>query len=124
MLMRTAAALALTLAVAQGAASSARAEADELCKPGHLLDRERNVCYDPATAYRPNVPPQTPVFGSGPQADAKPQSAPATPKSGGSGFLGWLGDQARFCRFGDRQVGSGDAAYCVDRNGRSYPAGK
>lgn len=96
--------------------------ADPLCKPGHVLDETRGLCYDPAAAYRPNIPPQQPILGSG----NAPAPAPATDaaKAGSGGFFGWLGEQARFCRYGDRQVGSGDAAYCVGRDGKPYPAGK
>jgi hypothetical protein len=128
MLMRSAAAVLALGLMSVAAAPGAHAEADELCKPGHVLDGGRQVCYDPATAYRPNFPVQQPVFGSGPSADAKPQSAapaaPAQASESSGGILGWFKDQARFCRFGDRQVGGGDAAYCVDRAGKSYPAGK
>jgi hypothetical protein len=119
--MRTAAAIVALILIALAVPGAARA--DELCKPGHVLDSGRNVCYDPGTAYRPNVPVQQPVFGGSPEARPQGQPAPAQSAESG-GMFGWLKDQARFCRFGDRQVGNGDAAYCVDRNGRSYPAGK
>jgi len=129
MLMRTTAAVFALGLVSVAAPGHARA--DDLCKPGHVLDSGHGVCYDPATAYRPNVPQQQPVFGSSAAAEAKPQdqagasAAPAqTSQSSSGGIFGWLGDQARFCRFGDRQVGNGDAAYCVDRGGKTYPAGK
>jgi hypothetical protein len=126
MLSRTAAAVfALSLMVV---AAPGHARADDLCKPGHVLDSGHGVCYDPATAYRPNVPQQQPIFGSSAPADAKSQPQAGAPaqasKTSDGGIFGWLGDQARFCRFGDRQVGSGDAAYCVDRAGKTYPAGK
>jgi hypothetical protein len=128
MLMRTvAAAFALSLIAV---AAPGHARADDLCKPGHIIDIGRNVCYDPATSYRPNVPAQQSILGSGSSAEAKPQSAPgqtpqpAAASESSGGMFGWLKEQARFCRFGDRQYGSGDAAYCVDRAGKSYPAGK
>jgi len=106
------------------AASNAQA-ADPLCKPGHVLDESRGLCYDPGAAYRPNVPAQQPLFGAGSAPAPAPQSgAPAKSSGSGGGFFGWLGDQARFCRYGDRQVGNGDAAYCVGRDGKPYPAGK
>jgi hypothetical protein len=102
-----------------------------LCKPGHILDESRGLCYDPSTAYRPNVPVQKPIFGGSDSSTAAP-TAPAAgtaaaapaPSSSGGGIFGWISDQVRFCRFGDKQVGKGDAAYCVDKNGKSYPAGK
>jgi hypothetical protein len=107
--------------------SGARAD-DTLCKPGHILDESRGLCYDPSTAYRPNVPVQKPIFGgSSDSGTPAPESAAAvapTPSSSGGGIFGWISDQARFCRFGDKQVGKGDAAYCLDKNGKSYPAGK
>jgi hypothetical protein len=108
---------------------SARAD-DTLCKPGHILDESRGLCYDPGTAYRPNVPVQKPIFGSSSDSSAPAPSAPGVaaatpaPSSSGGGIFGWISDQARFCRFGDKQVGKGDAAYCVDKSGKSYPAGK
>lgn len=106
----------------------ARAD-DTLCKPGHILDESRGLCYDPSAAYRPNVPVQKSIFGGSSDGSTSP-AAPGTaaavpaPSSSGGGILGWISDQARFCRFGDKQVGKGDAAYCVDKNGKSYPAGK
>jgi hypothetical protein len=110
------------------ASPMARAD-DTLCKPGHILDESRGLCYDPSTAYRPNVPVQKSIFGGssdGSTAPAAPGTAAAAPAptSSGGGIFGWISDQARFCRFGDKQVGKGDAAYCVDKNGKSYPAGK
>lgn len=110
-------------------AASAAQAADPLCKPGHVLDESRLLCYDPAAAYRPNVPAQQPIFGgsasqTAPSPAAPSGGAPASSSGSGGGFFGWLGDQARFCRYGDRQVGSGNSAYCVGRDGKSYPAGK
>ena len=131
MLMRSAAAITIVVGALAilTAPSTARAD-DTLCKPGHILDESRGLCYDPSTAYRPNVPVQKSIFGgssdSGTPDAAAPGTAAAapTPSSSGGGIFGWISDQARFCRFGDKQVGKGDAAYCVDKNGKSYPAGK
>jgi hypothetical protein len=130
MLVRPLILAALAGAVVTAAPSVAHA-AGPLCKPGHVLDAAHGLCYDPAAAYRPNIPAQQPVFGSGsPPTAAPPEAAPmapgpaASPSRSGRGLLGWLGDQARFCRYGDKQVGSGDAAYCVGRDGKPYPAGK
>jgi hypothetical protein len=71
------------------------------------------------------------VFGSSAPAEAQPEAQAGAPpastqtsQSNDGGIFGWLKGQARFCRFGDRQVGNGDAAYCVDRSGKTYPAGK
>jgi len=123
---------AFTLLAAPVAAQSP----DQLCKPGHVLDAGRQLCYDPTTAYRPNLPEQQSILGgsqakpaaSNTAGSGSPAAAPATSSSSssssGGGFFGWLGDQARFCRYGDKQVGSGDAAYCVSRDGKTYPAGK
>jgi hypothetical protein len=121
--------IAAALIAGFAAAPTAQA-ADPLCKPGHVLDETRALCYDPATAYRPNVPAQQSLFGgsAAPAAPAPtnaPASAPAASSSdSGGGFFGWLSDQARFCNYGDKQVGKGDAAYCQTRDGKVYPAGK
>jgi hypothetical protein len=129
MLMRST--VAITIVVGALAvmlpAPAARAD-DTLCKPGHVLDESRGLCYDPGTAYRPNVPVQKSIFSGSPDSStaapvAPGAAAPASSSSGG-GIFGWISEQARFCRFGDKQVGKGDAAYCVDKNGKSYPAGK
>ena len=100
---------------------------DQLCKPGHVLDAGRQLCYDPSGAYRPNLPEQQSILGgaqANPAATTAAPAAPAASSGSGGGFFGWLGDQARFCKFGDRQVSSGDAAYCIGRDGKTYPAGK
>lgn len=116
-------------------ANAALAQADNLCKPGDVLDAGRQVCYNPSAAYRPNFPEQKPFLGSifggsstdkpaaAANAGGTPAAAPSS-SSSDSGFFGWLSDQARFCRYGDRQVGSGDTAYCITRAGKTYPAGK
>ena len=132
MLMRSKVAVTIivgALAILTAPPIIARAD-DTLCKTGHILDESRGLCYDPSTAYRPNVPVQKSIFGgssdSNPSEPAAPGTAAATPApaSSGGGIFGWITEQARFCRFGDKQVGKGDAAYCVDKNGKSYPAGK
>lgn len=124
MLSRTSTA-ALLLGVVLALSHVPALRADDLCKPGHVLDASRQLCYDPAAAYRPNVPAQQSLFGGSAANDASKSSPSAAPESSsGGGFFGWLSDQMRFCRYGDRQVGSGDAAYCVGQDGKSYPAGK
>ena len=130
MLMRSTVAVTIIVGALAIITAPPMAHADDtLCKPGHILDESRGLCYDPSTAYRPNVPVQKSIFGGssdGSTAPAAPGTAAAVPppSSSGGGILGWISDQARFCRFGDKQVGKGDAAYCVDKNGKSYPAGK
>lgn len=131
-----------SLALTDAALAPALAQANNLCKPGDVLDEGRQVCYSPSAAYKPNFPQQNSVFDKvfGAPADAKPAPAAPAPNtasstapapaakpsssSSGGGIMGWLSDQARFCRYGDKQVGSGDAAYCVTRAGKTYPAGK
>ena len=130
MLMRSTAAITIVVGALAILTNPSTAHADDtLCKPGHILDESRGLCYDPSTAYRPNVPIQKPIFGgsssdSSTSAPAGTAAAAPAPSSSGGGFFGWISDQARFCRFGDKEVGKGDAAYCVDKNGKSYPAGK
>ena len=131
MLKRSIAATAIVGALTLIALPVVRAD-DALCKPGHILDESRGLCYDPSAAYKPNVPTQKPLFGgssdtSSATAPAAPNTAATTPapsSSSGGAFFGWISEQARFCRFGDKQVGKGETAYCVDKNGKSYPAGK
>jgi hypothetical protein len=122
-------------------ANAALAQANNLCKSGDVLDEGRQVCYSPSAGYKPNFPEQNSIFSKvfGAPDDSKPAantadgSAPAAPAasssssssgSSSSGIMGWISDQARFCRYGDKQVGNGDAAYCVTKAGKTYPAGK
>jgi hypothetical protein len=88
----------------------AAAQAPQLCKPGHNYDETKGLCYDPATAYKADIP--------------KSENATGGILSGIGNTLG-LGNTLSLCQYGDKHVGSGDQAYCVNRRtGQAYPAGR
>jgi len=91
-----------------GAASPSLAEG--FCKPGHAYDQAKGLCYDPAAAYKPDVP--------------KGENTTGGILSGISSGLGLSGGLS-LCQYGDKHVGSGEHAYCVSkRTGQAYPAGR
>lgn len=91
-------------------ATASIATAEAFCKPGHNHDRAKGLCYDPATAYKADIP--------------KPENATGGILSGLGSSLG-LGGALSLCQYGDQHVGSGDQAYCVNRRtGQAYPAGR
>ena len=88
----------------------AAAQAPQLCKPGHNYDQAKGLCYDPGTAYKADIP--------------KSEDATGGILSGIGNTLG-LGGGLSLCQYGDKHVGSGDQAYCVNRRtGQAYPAGR
>ena len=110
--------LCLTLAAITGAAALATGPASaqpaqqqpphQLCKPGHNYDQAKGLCYDPAAAYKANIPKD---------------------EDGGGGFFSGIGSSlglggaVSLCQYGDKHVGWGDDAYCVSRKtGQAYPA--
>jgi ABC-type Fe2+-enterobactin transport system substrate-binding protein len=91
-------------------ATSASAQAPQLCKPGHNYDQAKGLCYDPGAAYKADIP--------------KSENATGGILSGIGSGLG-LGGGVSLCQYGDKHVGSGDQAYCVSRRtGQAYPAGR
>lgn len=102
---------ALILGVALTAAYSVPGQAEGYCARGHHFDEAKGLCYDPQSAYRPNVPRGESVSGG------------VLPGLAGLGQA--VGGRAVLCQYGDRLVGSGDQAYCVSRvSGKPYPAGR
>lgn len=100
---------ATATAVLGGASPAAAQQPPQLCKPGHNYDQPKGLCYDPAAAYKANIP-----------KDAE-----------GGGFLSGIGNTLglgniiSLCQYGDKHVGTGDQAYCVSRRtGEPYPAGR
>lgn len=92
------------------ATSPVAAQAPQLCKPGHNYDQAKGLCYDPGNAYKADIP--------------KSEDATGGILSGISNGLG-LGGGLSLCQYGDKHVGSGDQAYCVNRRtGQAYPAGR
>lgn len=90
--------------------SPVAAQAPQLCKPGHNYDQAKGLCYDPAAAYKADIP--------------KSEDATGGILSGIGSSLG-LGSMISLCNYGDKHVGSGDQAYCVNRRtGQAYPAGR
>ncbi len=106
-----AAPVALLIAVALASPFAvAPAVAQQLCRPGHNHDQAKGLCYDPATAYKADIP--------------KSENATGGILSGIGGSLG-LGGALSLCQYGDKHVGSGDQAYCVNRRtGQAYPASR
>lgn len=101
-------------AVSSGGVASAPAFAQQqphqLCKPGHNYDQPKGLCYDPAAAYKADIP--------------KSEDSGGGIFSGIGSSLG-LGNTLSFCQYGDQHVGSGDQAYCVSRRtGQPYPASR
>lgn len=90
-------------------AGPADAQELQLCKPGHNYDQGKGLCYDPAAAYKADIP--------------KSENATGGILSGIGDTLGLGG--LSLCQYGDKHVGSGDQAYCVNRRtGQAYPAGR
>ena len=99
---------AVIMAAWIGAASPVMAE--DFCKPGHAYDQAKGLCYDPATAYKPDIP--------------KGESSTGGFLSGINSSLGLSGGLS-LCQYGDKHVGSGEQAYCLSkRSGQAYPAGR
>ncbi len=93
-----------------GAIPVAAQQPPQLCKPGHNLDQTKGLCYDPATAYKADIP--------------KSEDATGGFLSGIGNTLG-LGNVISLCQYGDKHVGTGDQAYCVSRRtGEAYPASR
>ncbi|HEY4134263.1 MAG TPA: hypothetical protein VGO34_03520 [Alphaproteobacteria bacterium] len=89
--------------------AAAPAQAEGYCKDGHNFDEEKGLCYDPAAAYKPDVP----------KGESSSGSSSWLPSLSG------LGGKAVLCNYGDRLVGSGDQAYCVSKaTNKPYPAGR
>ena len=106
---RTAILAAITL-MASGIITASPGAAEDFCKSGHAYDRVKGLCYDPATAYKPDVP--------------KSENTTSGILSGINSSLGLTGGLS-LCQYGDKHVGSGDQAYCVSRRtGEAYLAGR
>ena len=102
--------IAAAVLVSPVATTPAAAQAIQLCKPGHNYDQAKGLCYDPAAAYKADIP--------------KSENATGGILSGIGDTLG-LGGGLSLCQYGDKHVGSGDQAYCVNRRtGQAYPAGR
>jgi hypothetical protein len=96
-------------AVLVDASPAAAQQPPQLCKPGHNYDQPKGLCYDPAAAYKANIPKDEEGGGF---------------LSGIGNTLG-LGNIISLCQYGDKHVGTGDQAYCVSRRtGEAYPAGR
>lgn len=102
--------LTAAILLAAGIVTASPSKAEDFCKPGHAYDQAKGLCYDPATAYKPDVP--------------KGESTTGGILSGINKSLGLTGGLS-LCQYGDKHVGSGDQAYCVSRRtGEAYPAGR
>lgn len=102
--------LAAVVIVAAGIVTASPSAAEDFCKPGHAYDRAKGLCYDPAAAYKPDVP--------------KSENTTGGILSGINSSLGLTGGLS-LCQYGDKHVGTGDQAYCVSRRtGEAYPAGR
>lgn len=102
--------LTAAILLAAGIVTASPSKAEDFCKPGHAYDRAKGLCYDPVTAYKPDVP--------------KGESTTGGILSGINSSLGLTGGLS-LCQYGDKHVGSGEQAYCVSRRtGEAYPAGR
>ena len=89
--------------------SAQQPQPHQLCKPGHNYDQSKGLCYDPAVAYKADIPKEA-------------EGSSGGFLSGIGSGLG-LGSIVSLCQYGDKHVGSGDQAYCVSRRtGQAYPA--
>jgi hypothetical protein len=109
--LRSAALVLAVLTAGIASASSLAAQPQQphqLCKSGHNYDQSKGLCYDPAVAYKADIPKKE--------------------GSSGEGFFSGLGlglGGISFCQYGDKHVGSGDQAYCESRRtGEAYPASR